>query len=147
MARASEIVTIALDNSDKGKRFLITAMSAVRAEKWAYRVLIALVNAGLEISDEEAAAGMEGLAAVASRGKFKLTGGGIQFHEIEPLLDQMLECVQIAEPAITRPLSEDDIDRPETVMFLRSEVLRVHTGFSLAERMSKPLQAFMSKGS
>ncbi len=124
-------------DAEAKKKYLITEMSAVKAEKWAIRVLIALVNSGLDLTDEEAGGGMAGLSAVVNRGAFKFSGGGLSFAEIEPLLDEMLSCVQIAEPKITRSLTEDDIEEVATVLLLRSEVLKLHTGFSLAERISE----------
>ena len=36
-------------------------------------------------------------------------------------------------PDIAQPLLPDDIEEPRTVAWLRSEVLRVHTGFSFAD--------------
>lgn len=123
-------------DKERGKKFLLTEMSAVRAEKWATRALIALINSGIQLTDDEASAGMAGIAQVAARGAFKFTGGGMSFAEFEPLLDEMLECVQIKEPAATRTLTEDDIEEVPTLFLLRSEVLKLHTGFSLAERLS-----------
>lgn len=137
MSRKSITVEVTIEGRDKGKKFYLTEMSAVRAEKWATRALIALLNSGIQLSDDEASAGMAGLAQVAARGAFKFSGGGISFADFEPLLDEMLECVQIAEPKITRTLTEDDIEEVTTLLFLRSEVLQLHTGFSLAERLSK----------
>lgn len=139
--RRQERVTVSLEGRDKNKVFLITEMSATKAEKWAYRALIALLNSGVELTDEEANAGMAGLAAVAARGGIKFTGGGVNFAEWEPLLDEMMGCVQIAEEKATRALTEDDVEEVLTLAFLRGEVLKLHTGFSLAERLSAYLQA------
>lgn len=134
--RKTLTLTIAHEGRDKGKQYFLTEMSAMRAEKWAARVLIGLVNSGLELSDDEAASGMAGLASVMDRGSFKFAGRGISFFEFEPLLDEMLGCVQIAEPKVTRALTEDDVEEVATLLHLRSEVLKLHTGFSLAERLS-----------
>lgn len=128
-------------DKEANKKFLLTEMSATRGEKWAARVLIALLNSGLSMTDEEASAGMAGLASLAGRGALKFTGGGLSFGEMEPLLDEMLGCVQIAEASITRSLTEDDVEEVPTLLMLRSEVLKLHTGFSVAERLS----AFMAR--
>lgn len=134
--RRLQTVTISLPGRDNGKSFLITEMSAFAAEKWAMRALILLVNSGLELGDDEVAAGMAGVAAVIERGGFVFKGRGLAFYELEPLLEEMLGCVQIVEPKITRSLTEDDVEEVATLLFLRSEVLKLHTGFSLAERLS-----------
>jgi hypothetical protein len=134
--RKTLTLTISQEGRDKDKRFLLTEMSAMRAEKWATRLLIALMNSGLELSDDEAGAGMAGLASVVDRGGFRFAGSGISYHELEPLLDEMLGCIQIAEPKITRDLTEHDVEEVATLLFLRSEVIKLHTGFSLAERLS-----------
>ena len=65
----------------------------------------------------------------------------LSFADAEPLLDEMMTCVQIKMPAITRPLvidgtENEDIEETETILLLRSEVLELHTGFSIIE-MSK----------
>lgn len=132
------LTVTAQEGRDKelNKKFLLTEMSAMRAEKWATRVLIALINSGLDLTSDEAGAGMAGLASVVNRGAFKFSGTGISFAELEPLLDEMMTCVQIAEPKITRDLTEDDVEEVATLLLLRSEVLKLHTGFSLAERIS-----------
>lgn len=130
---------------DKGKKFLLTEMSALKAERWATRLLIALMNSGLELTDEEAAAGMAGVASVLGRGGFRFSGSGVSYVELEPLLEEMLGCIQIAEPKVTRTLTEDDIEEVATLLFLRSEVIKLHTGFSLAARLSEYVERRLSK--
>ena len=125
---------------DAGKKFLLTEMSARRSEKWATRVLLALLAGGVEIPDDVLGAGMAGVAAVSSSGNGFLRGG-IAFETVEPLLDEMLECVQIAEQNMTRELTEDDIEEVATLVWLRGEVLQLHVGFSIAERISAYLAA------
>ena len=48
MAR-KETTFIADTGRDAGKEFLITEMSASQAENWAFRVILAIGNAGIEI--------------------------------------------------------------------------------------------------
>lgn len=130
--RKSIDLTIEAAGRDKGKVFRITEMSAVRAEKWAAKALLALISSGLEIPDSVAAAGMAGIATMGSG----MLTGSIAFETVEPLLDEMMTCVQIVEPQIVRSPTEDDFEEVATLLFLRSEVLRVHTGFSMTERIS-----------
>ena len=138
MARHTQEITITGDaatNRDVGKRFLITEMSAMAAERWAARALLAIMNV-IDLSDEEADAGMAGIASAVSRTGIKFTGGAANFGEMEPLLDEMLTCIQIMEPAVTRALTESDVEEIQTLFMLRSEVLKLHTNFSLIERLS-----------
>ncbi len=82
--------------------------------------------------------GMAALAVVGLR-----TFAGVAWAEAEPLLDEMMECVQI-QPDPKRPevpvraLVEDDIEEVTTRALLKSEVLELHTGFSLAGALSTP---------
>ena len=69
----------------------------------------------------------------------------LNFDEMEPLLDQMMECVTIIpDPkvqAITRPLIEDDIEDVATRVMLRTEVFQLHVDFSLAGLFLKIIPA------
>jgi hypothetical protein len=138
MARKTKIVTIDGDpstNRDAGKNFLITEMPASKAEKWAARCLLALVNAGFEIDDNDRQLGM---AAMAARGVRSL--GSIAWHDAEPLLDEMMGCVHylpsLDAPDVHTPLVEHDIEEVSTRIFLRDKVFELHVGFSPAARMS-----------
>jgi hypothetical protein len=133
MRRTAEVTISSEDpnNRDAGKTFLLTEMSAAKAEKWAARALLALTNAGIEVPEELENAG---IAAIAMMGVQALSG--LSFNQAEPLMDEMFECIQIKEPAITRRLTEDDIEEISTRLFLRGEVLSLHLGFSLAARLS-----------
>ena len=55
---------IATDGRDKGKRFLITEMSAYQSEEWAARALFAVMHSGVEVPDEVLSAGFAGVAAI-----------------------------------------------------------------------------------
>lgn len=134
MARKTITVEITREDRDQGKRFLITELPATKAEKWAARALNALLASGIQISDSAAAAGMRGLAASMAQG---LSGfSGMPWNLVEPLLDEMMECVQILpnanNPAIMRPLIEQDIEEVMTRLTLRNAWLELHIGFSFA---------------
>lgn len=137
MARKSKIVTIPAGegNRDAGKAFVLTEMSATRAEKWATRALMGVARAGVEVPEDFALAGMAGLAVVGLRGLLAM-----EFEEAEALLSEMFECVQImptpTDPRIVRPLIEDDLEEVSTILLLRSEVIELHTGFSIAAALS-----------
>jgi len=128
-----------MEGRDKGKHFLITEMSAAKAEDWGIRAFLALANSGVEIPEEVAAAGMAGIAIVGLRAL-----GRIKIEEARPLLQDMMECVQYlpdpTKPAIVRGLIEvdpnPDIEEPVTRLWLRAEVFELHTGFSIADAIS-----------
>ncbi len=110
---------------DVGKTFLITEMPASQAERWAMKALLAVARAGIDLpvglyeQGSMRTLAVLGLQAVTS----------IQFEEAEPLLDEMMKCVQIVEQKATRDLTEDDIEEVRTRLLLRRKVLELHVGF------------------
>lgn len=131
---------------DVGKQFLITEMSASQAENWAFKVILAIGNSGIEIPDNLAAQGMAGLLTVGYLNLLK-----IPFEAAKPLLDEMMGCVQIVpSPNIKRPLIEDDIEEVKTRLSLRKAVWDLHMDFFLEEKEStseSPTQANTTIGS
>ena len=140
--RKTKTVTIAREGRDKGKTFLITEMGAVPAEKWAARALLALGRAGVEIPDDAAGIGAAAIIA-AGLGAFRQ----MNFEDAEPLLDEMMACVQIVpdptkrdamtQAPIARPMMDGDVEEVATLAQLRAEVIEVHTGFSVTDALSK----------
>jgi len=137
MARKVETV-VASYGRDAGKQFVITEMSARGAEKWALRAMLALGRSGVDLPDDAGGGGIAVLAAVGLRAIISA-----RFEDAEPLLDEMISCVEIvpdpASPAVKRRIMPDDADIEEvaTILWLRSEVFRVHVGFSIAAELSK----------
>lgn len=124
-------------NRDSGKVFLITEMSATRAEKWALRMFIALKGSGSGVSENVAQLGMVGITLAVINAFLR---ADIDPKVIDELLDEMMTCVQLVRdsnhPEVASTLvSEDDIEEVQTRLWLRSEVLRIHTNFSLAESL------------
>lgn len=149
-----EVVTVpAWPNSrDTGKRFLITEMVASRAEKWAWRAFLLLRDSNQRIPDDVQGLGMVGIAIL---GLNVFLSGSIKPDELMPLLDEMLTCVQIIRdpsavdkitggPVATPIVSDDDIQEVQTRLWLRGEVLRVHTGFSVADAVSSLISTVLS---
>jgi len=137
----TERITITADGRDKGKVFVITEMPARPAEKWATRVFIALAKAGIDVPDNIGQQGMVGIGLLT----LKMISG-IRFEDAEPLMDEMFRCVQIQpdprKPEVVRPLIDngtegDDIEEVATRLRLRSEVINLHTGFSMSDALSK----------
>lgn len=128
---------------DKGKAFQLTEMPARQAHKWATRALFAVMNAGLEVPEEYADAGFAGLAAIASSGDKELlvmlikTLGRVNIEQAEPLLEELLGCVQIipepSKPNVVRALFDQDLEEVATIFALQKEVLVLHMGFSTAD--------------
>ena len=127
--RKTTNVTIPDKGRDKGKVFVITEKSAIEADKWGIRALLALSKSGVPIPPEFMEMGIIGVLAV---GIHRLAG--VSFGDLEPLLDEMLTCVEIVptpgRPDVIRKLMTDDIEEVKTLQTLRMEVFRLHTGFS-----------------
>ena len=144
MARKTLDLKITATGRDKGKRFLITEMSARGAERWAFRAFLALARAGADVPEDVEAAGFAGLATFGLR-----AFAGVAYEEAEPLLDEMLYCVEIyPEPKDTRihrPLIEDDVEEVETLLLLRKEVFRLHVDFSKVASLLKSREATKGK--
>ena len=117
---------------DLGKVFLLTEMPASQAEKWAMRAFLALSHANVDVPKEVAQLGMIGVAMVGMRAFTRAS-----WSDIEPLMDEMMGCVQICptpgETAIVRPLIETDIEEVETRFRLRKEAIELHVGFTIAD--------------
>jgi hypothetical protein len=128
MARKIANYTVTDEGRDKGKLFLITEMSAARAESWAMRVLLALIGGNVELPDGFEELGMSGLAEVGMRAL-----SGLKWDVAEPLLAEMMDCLQvIPDPKkthVVRGLIEDDIEEVATRLKLRMEVFKLHTDF------------------
>lgn len=131
MSRKTARLTIEDDNRDKGKSFVITELSAERAERWALRALLALSAAGIDVPEQASNAAMAGMASVGMSMLARL-----DFDIAEPLLAEMMDCVQIdMGNGVVRDLLEGDCGDIEEVMTrfqLRKAVLELHLGFSIA---------------
>lgn len=137
--RKQEIFKITTEGRDKGKTFVITEMSAFKAERWAYRALLLLAKSNVDIP--AAVSGMQGLAHAGFSAL-----QSIDFEEARPLLDEMWDCVQIApdprNPDIVRKLvmrenESDDIEELATIWQIRERVFKLHTDFFFNAKPSK----------
>lgn len=127
---------------DNGKTFRITEMSADQGERWATRALLAASQGGQMLPSDVLSAGMLGVAMIGVRVLM-----GIPYVEAEPLMAEMFECVQIVEPSGPRRPTKDDIEEIATRVKLREEAFKLHTGFSIADELSKLMSAVKSQGS
>lgn len=142
--RKNIIVTVPADmpgptQRDAGKMYFIEEWPAARAERWADQMALALIRSNAQLSMDMRGIGMEGIAIL---GINAMLAGGIDGSQALPLWDELLQCVKIIRdpkrPDFPQPIvSDDDIEEVATRIWLRSEVLRLHTGFSLADELSK----------
>lgn len=130
MARKTSEVTITAEGRDQGKMFVITEMSAMKAERWGIRAAMAMSKADLNIDPQLLAAGLAGIAVVGLKGL-----SGAQFSDLEPLLEELMACVQVVpepkRPEIRRAVIEDDFEEISTLLKIRYEAFSLTTGFSL----------------
>jgi len=128
MARKEVFVTIVEPGRDLGKIFKLTEQSAIDIDKWANRAQHAIVRAGGVLPDEIVKMGIIGILVV---GFHRLMH--IPWSELEPLLDELMKCVQIVPdpnvPNVVRKLFPNDIEEVQTLRTLREQVFVLHTGF------------------
>lgn len=148
--RKSKTVTVpafpGTPQRDAGKTFVITEWSADRAERWGIKMTLALNRSAGEIPMDLKGIGMEGIAVL---GINTFLRGNVQAEEIIPLLDELLDCVRVLRdlkhPDVVTDLIPDDLEDVATRLWLRSEVLELHTGFSPAAALSALVASIMTK--
>lgn len=140
-------------DSAKGKVFRINEWPARRAEEWAWRMGLCLKGTSVYIPDETLKLGIIGITNRMING---VLAADVNPDVFVDLLNQMFECVQIVRVATTpdpmrpeyplgdAPTLEDDIEEPQTIGWLRLEVLKLHTNFDWAEGLSRWLSAVTS---
>lgn len=131
---------VATEGRDKGKNFRITEMSAAQAEAWAARAILALLGNNAELPDGSDSS----FATIAEIGLKALSG--LQWPVLEPLLAEMMDCVQVVpdrtKQYLTRPLIEEDVEEVATRLQLRAEVWKLHTDFlGLGDRLQSLVAA------
>lgn len=131
-------------NRDAGKVFVLTEMSAIKAEAWATRMWLALARNNVDIPSSALSSGWGGLMSYGiAVGLHGLTR--VDYGDLKPLWDEMLACCEIApDPGhrqVKRRLVEDDIEEVSTIFKLRNEVIELHTGFSIADALSRGMIA------
>lgn len=142
--RKSEVVVVPTwGKRDAGKHFKITEWPARRAEQWAWGMVFALKGTSGEIPDDIARLG---IAGVGIRLVNTLLKADVNYSAIQPFFDELIdECVMIVRDPTNRdratgeviatPLMPDDFAEVPTLQWLRSEVIRVHTNFSVIDSL------------
>ena len=142
MARKIENFTISDGSRDQGKTFVLTEMPASRAEAWAMRALLALMNSGAQLPEGFERSGMAGVAELGLKAL-----SGLSWETLEPLMSEMMSCVQFmpdtSKPNVVRALFEEDIEEVSTRIQLRVAVWKLHVAFfkSAAPSLFGELQA------
>lgn len=128
MARKEIRYEIKTEGRDKGKIFHIQEMPATKAEKWALRCFFAIGASGVDISEMDKRLGIVGLVRHGLTALMK-----VPYDVAEPLLDEMMTCVQLApspsNPNLLRALFEGDIEEIKTFFELRKAIFGLHTDF------------------
>ncbi|HEJ9542007.1 MULTISPECIES: hypothetical protein [Proteus] len=111
---------------DEGKTFVITEMPITKADNWAMRALFAIANGGIDIEGINPNMGMLGMAQVAIKAL-----SGIKPDVGIPLLDELLECVQVLPSGgnARALIIDSDIKDLSTMFTLRKEALAIHIDF------------------
>ncbi len=126
---------------DNNKTYRITEMPAWQAEEWANRATIALFPRLTQETSPETAEALRENPSMVVLQRVGMLLGALSFPELKDLSRELMHCVQIvteAQPA-GRPLGLGaadgygvDIEEVETIRFLRTEALNLHTGFTRA---------------
>jgi hypothetical protein len=133
-------------NRDRGRLFKITEWPAARAEHWGMRMILAANKGAGALPLDLAGIGMEGIAIL---GINTFLRGQIGDDTLIPLLDELLECVELirdpAKPHIVSKIAlDEDIEEVPTRMWLRGEVLSLHLNFSVGAAFSALYRKIMT---
>ncbi|MBS0918391.1 hypothetical protein [Providencia rettgeri] len=125
MSLKSEIITIE-NGRDAGMTYLITEMPIAKADNWAMRALFAVANGGVDLEGVNPNMGMLGMANVAIKAL-----AGINPSVGIPLLDELLDCVQVVPSGgnARALLLNEDVKDLTTMFRLRKEALAIHLDF------------------
>lgn len=130
--RKTTTLTIDGKNRDQGKVYKITEMSADKAERWALRAGFVLMNAGVDLPELEGGTSMADLSQLGLQTLIRAFSK-VSYEQAEPLLTEMLECVQCVpdpgKPEVVRGLIESDIEEVSTRFKLRKAVWDLHVDF------------------
>lgn len=124
MARKTCQLAITEPGRDHGKVFVITELPALDIERWTVRLVLALGKNGISLPDVQADSGFAGMAGI-----LWVLIAQVSPADAESLMDTMLQGLKIDEGKITRDVSADDIEEPETLLQIRMAWVELHGGF------------------
>ena len=140
--RREATFVVAREGRDNGGVFQLREMAAIPASNWFLRAMQLLARAGMEVPPHIMQAGVQGFM-VMGLGSVITGLGKAPWHEVKPLLDELLGCVvSYQAPGAQMPITmwsaiEQQIQEPGTVLQLYEEVVSLHLGFSLLARLSE----------
>ena len=141
MARRVATVVIESDGRDKGGVFTLTEMAAIPATEWFLRAMQLLARSGADVPPQIMQMGVAGFVTM-SIGTILAGLGKAPWHEVKPLLDELLGCVTSYQPpgavvALTNwNVIKTQIEEPSTILQLHEEVVSLSLGFSIRSRLS-----------
>lgn len=140
MARIVSTYVETAEGRDKGKKFVITEMSAYAGFDWATRLMIAMATSGANIPPETMRSGMAGLVSMIFAKDDVSSGsmaGGLSMimnligrmphHMAKPLMDELLACVQVLpENGQPRTFFDGDVEEILTLFSLQRAAFDLH---------------------
>lgn len=117
------------EGDDKGKRFIITRMSAFTGDRWGRNVVRALARSGSRTPSEALQVGIAGLA-----GQSMAVFGNLTDEECDYAFQGLLDCVTIdrdpRNPGVKpAKLIDADIQDASTLPDLRTEAFKLNVDF------------------
>lgn len=130
MALLEAVVTCPHDGEDKGKRFRITRMSAVDADRWGRHCLQAAAAGGGDIPSITKGGGLAAVAA-AGIGIFAAMEPGRMDELLERLVQQIEMVPDASNPSVSLPwkLAQTQIIEIRTIGWLQAEAFKLHLDF------------------
>lgn len=121
-------------NRDAGKTFIVTEVDAVQAEEWGLRAMMALGTSGIVVPEDMMALGILAIPLVGYQAFM-----GAKEEAVLPLWREMLPaCVATRHSElVTEPFARHHVEEVSTLLELRKTILELHTGFTMAELVSK----------
>lgn len=131
MALNKKVVKIENDSRDNGLKFEVTEMPLADADRWAQRVVLAMMRSGTRMTNSDLM-DLKTTAGILEIAKFGVTAFGHMDEDLAlELMNELIEkCVKIiptgGEP---RDIVEGDVSSLSTMWLLRWESFAVHNDF------------------
>ena len=125
-------IEITLKNKDEGKKFLITEMPLIKADRWAWTALHGMLQGGLKSDIDVNKLDVKTNGGILEFAKLGISAlGGMDKDTLFELLDELTDnCVQaLTDRGMPRPLVDGDISNIATLNLLRKEALAIHVDF------------------
>lgn len=141
MGRRTVHLTVTGESRDVGGIVELREMSAYDATELCLRAMQCIARGGVDIPAEILQMGPQGIV-VMGVGAVIAGLGKTPWYEVKPLLDALLTCLVSYQPPgaimATRGLEaiKGQIEEPATFLWIYEEVVSLHLGFSLRDRLS-----------